>query len=167
DAVRRVQSPHPTTVMQPRGFRSLGPNVGLLAVQLLEQSHGVVLVALLGNEPVEVHAEEPSKPKFDPTPRRRDWISSEKLGRACGGARAHELSSHKTTICRDVHNLGLKVGHGFPELLVGFAISVEAPDTGQQMCTYLFPYTRKLFSPVTGLYSPSCRALIPFSHVSF
>ena len=181
---------------------------------MLEQSHAVVLVALLGNEPVGVHAEEPSKPKFDPTPRRRDWISSGKLGLACGGARAHQLSSHKITICRDVHNLELKFGHGFPELLVGFAMSVEAPDTGQQragnddvrcdllagrvkivgvvnrdvvfndglracllsldatsfllnqMCTYLFPYTRKLFSPATGLYSPSCRALIPFSHVS-
>src|SRR2546425_12179514 len=29
-------------------------------------------------------------------------------------------------------NLELKFGHGFPELLVGFAMSVEAPDTGQQ-----------------------------------
>ena len=33
--------------------------------------------------------------------------------------------------------------------------------------SYLFPYTRKSFSPATGLYSPSCRAFIPFSHASF
>jgi hypothetical protein len=33
--------------------------------------------------------------------------------------------------------------------------------------SYLFPYTRKSFSPATGLYSPSCRAFIPLSHASF
>ena len=32
---------------------------------------------------------------------------------------------------------------------------------------YLLPYTRKLFSPATGLYSPSCRALTSFSHAKF
>src|SRR4029077_15335320 len=32
---------------------------------------------------------------------------------------------------------------------------------------YLFAYTRRFCSPVTGLYSPSWRDLIPFSHASF
>src|SRR6476619_2230287 len=32
---------------------------------------------------------------------------------------------------------------------------------------YFVPYTRKTFSPATGLYSPSCRAFTRFSHARF
>jgi hypothetical protein len=41
------------------------------------------------------------------------------------------------------------------------------PPSVNEVNAYLFPYTRKSFSPATGLYSPSCRAFIPFSHASF
>ena len=50
--------------------------------------------------------------------------------------------------------------------LLGPSVGPLVPASPREI-GYLFPYTRKSFSPATGLYSPSCRAFIPFSHTSF
>lgn len=55
---------------------------------------------------------------------------------------------------------------GYRYHLLGPSAGPLVPASPREI-SYLFPYTRKSFSPATGLYSPSCRAFIPFSHASF
>src|SRR6478672_4400793 len=52
---------------------------------------------------------------------------------------------------------------------VGTSFLLEQPfgKHAGRLPRYLFANTRKFCSPVTGLYSPSWRDLVPFSHANF
>src|ERR1700745_713282 len=69
------------------------------------------------------------------------------------------LSVASSSPCEDLQ--------AFPDAGYRYHFSVHPSALQCPELSYLFPYTRKSFSPATGLYSPSCRAFIPFSHASF